>query len=944
MVRFKEFLWKQRQKFRYGILAFVMALLCIFVSPVVARDRGSPGLTASVVASDFSRDLENPSPNLSRQLLQVGKAAQRTGSPARREALKFPPSLVGKGVRGLGFALAFPHNVKSQVVASVPQEEEAKNLYTAGRFAEAVQLLQQVLPAYQTSGDTVAQAVILSNLALNLHQLGRIGEATEAIEKAIAILQTSPNSPQRLSIWAQVWDVKGSLELAQGKAEAALSAWEKSALLYQQLKDHNKATLAQVNQAQALQTLGLYRREITLLQNLTTSLAKQPDSLSKAASFRNLGEALILAGDLKQAEVNLQTSLKIAQQLQSPEAIASAYLSLGNLAYLPGNSTQQKNIALNYYQQASVLSTTATTKISSQLNRLRLLIDLEQWSNAQALYSEIQSQIANLPLGRSAIYAQVNLAQSLLKLTKKFPNPSPETIGKILAVARQQAEQLQDVRAGSFVLGNLGHLYELSHQWSIAQDLTRKALNLSQSIHAPDIDYRWQWQLGRVLCQGKRQCEQQGDMQGAIAAYTEAFNTLQNIRTDLIATNKNVQFSFRETVEPVYRRLVDLLLQSSAPSQDNLIQARNVIEALQVAKLQNYLQQTCQDTRLELDQVIDSKDQTSAIIYAIILDDRVEVILKRPNQKLDHYATKPQEKIEEVVKRLYQNLQEVGSYEEVQQDGQQVYSWLIQPIEKKLKESKIKNLVFVLDGFLRKIPMASLYDGQQYLVEKYAVSLALGLQVREPKPLNRSKMQVLAASLTEPPNKPGFSGFSRLANVNQEVREIKNTGIAVHWITDKEFTTKNFNQKLNTSNFDVIHLATHGLFSADRENTFVVTADGKLKIDDFDQLFIDQQQNSTHKIELLILSACQTATGNDQAVMGIAGATVQAGASSAIASLWDLDDEASVPFIKEFYQHLGQPNISRAEALRLAQQALLKNPKYDHPRYWAPYVLIGSWL
>ncbi|MBD2252848.1 CHAT domain-containing protein [Nostoc parmelioides FACHB-3921] len=925
MLGFKKFFGKQRRKFRYGILAFVMALLCIFVSPVVDRDRGSLGLTASVVASDFSRDLENPSPNL---------------SPARREALNFPPSLLGKGVRGLGFALAFPHNVKSQVVASVPQEAEAKSLYTAGRFAEAVELLQKVLPTYQTSGDTVSQAVILSNLALNLHQLGRIGEATQTIEKAIAILQTSPNSPQRLSIWAQVWDVKGNLELAQGKAEVALSAWEKSASLYQQLKDTNKATLAQVNQAQALQTLGLYRREITLLQNLTTSVAKQPDSLAKAASFRNLGEALILAGDLKQAETNLQTSLKIAQKLQSPEAIASAYLSLGNLTDLPGNNIQQKKTALDYYQQASVLSTTATTKISSQLNQLRLLIDLEQWSKAQALYPEIQSQIANLPVGRSAIYAQVNLAQSLLELTKKFPNPSPETIGKILAMARQQAEQLQDVRAESFVLGNLGHLYELSHQWSIAQDLTRKALNLSQSIQASDIAYRWQWQLGRVLCQGKRQC----DIQEAIAAYTEAFNTLQNIRTDLIAINKNVQFSFRETVEPVYRRLVDLLLQSSAPSQDNLIQARKVIEALQVAKLQNYLQQACQDTQLELDQVINSKDQTSAVIYAIILDDRVEVILKRPNEKLDHYASKPKEKIEEVVKRLYQNLQEVGSYEEVQEDGQQVYSWLIQPIEKELKDSKIKNLVFVLDGFLRKIPMASLYDGQQYLVEKYSVSLALGLQVREPKPLDRSKMKVLAASLTEPPNKPEFSGFSELANVNQEVKEIKNTGIAVNWIADKEFTTKNFNQKLNTSNFDVIHLATHGLFSADRENTFVVTADGKLKIDDFDQLFINQQQNSNHKIELLILSACQTATGNDQAVMGIAGTTVQAGASSAIASLWDLDDEASVPFIKEFYQHLGKPNISRAEALRLAQESLLKNPKYDHPRYWAPYVLIGSWL
>ncbi|MFN6465599.1 MAG: CHAT domain-containing protein [Nostoc sp. DedVER02] len=867
MLRVKNFSEKQRQKFWYGLLACLTTLLCIFGSPVVARDVVSQGLTASVVASSS-------------------------------------------------------------------QEEVAKNLYMSGRFAEAVKLLQQ---AYQTSGNQVEKAVILSNLALNLHQLGRIDEASGAIEEAIAILQNTANSPP---VWAQVWDIKGNLELAQGKAQAALSSWETAASLYEKLKDSNRAILAQINQAQALQTLGLYRQEISLLQSLTTDLQKQPDSLAKAASFRNLGEALALAGDIDRAKKHLQQSLEIAGKLQSPENIATAYLSLGNLAYIPGSSIEQKHTALTYYEKAAVSSTTATSKIPSQLNCLRLLIELEQWPAAQALYPEIQSQIANLPLGRSAIYAQVNLAQRLLEMRQKFPEPNPEKIAKILAVARQQAQQLQDVRSESFVLGNLGHLYELSQQWSIAQDLTTQALNLSQSIQASDIAYRWQWQLGRILCQGKTQC----DRTEAIAAYQQAFNTLQNIRSDLIATNKNVQFSFRETVEPVYRRLVDLLLQSSAPSQENLTQARNVIEALQVAKLQNYLRQACEDTKLALDKVIDSKDKTSAVIYAIILDNRLEVILKRPNKKLSHYATPPQQKIEEVVSRLYENLQEDGSYEEVQQDGKKVYNWLIQPIEKQLKDSKIKNLIFVLDGPLRKIPMASLYDGQQYLVEKYAVSLALGLQVREPIALDRSKIKILAASLTQPPNNTELSGFSRLANVEQEIKEIKKTGLAVNWIADGEFTTNNFNKKLNAANFDIVHLATHGLFSANRENTFVVTADGKLKIDEFDRLFLTQKQNRTHRIELLVLSACQTATGNDQEVMGIAGTTVQAGASSAIASLWDLDDEASVPFIKEFYTHLGQPNISRAEALRLAQQALLKNPKYDHPRYWAPYVLVGSWL
>ncbi|MFK0730250.1 MAG: CHAT domain-containing protein [Gloeotrichia echinulata GP01] len=867
------------QKFGYGILACLTALLCIFTSPVVA----------------YNTKLSDVPP------------------------LK---------------------------VANLSQEQEAEKLYAAGRFAEAVTVLQQVLQIYQGNGDTIGQVVVFSNLALNFQQLGQVQQATQAIENALALVQKSPDSPERLTVWAQAADVKGSLQLAQGKAEDAILSWEQAVSLYQRLPDSNKVTLVQIKQAQALQALGLNQRAISTLQNLKTSLQNQPDSLVKAANLRSLGDALLVAGNLKQAEVNLQASLKIAQQLKSPETIAAAYLSLGNLARVQGKVKAENNQkAKGFYQQAEVIASTLSFKTQAQLNRLRLLIEMEQLPEAQALYPQIQSQIAYLPLGRPAIYAQVQFAQSLLELRQKSSEPSLETIGKILAVAGQQAKQLQDMRAESLVLGNLGHLYEKTQQWAIAQDLTRKALNLSQSIQAQDIAYRWQWQLGRILCQGESQCDNQEKFTEAIAAYTEAFNTVQDIRGDLMATNADMQFSFRENVEPVYRRLVDLLLQSPGSSQSNLQQARNVLESLQVAKLQNFLQQACEDTKLQLDQVIDTKDQQAAVIYSIILDDRLEVIAKLPNnQDLYHYSAikLPKPEIEATLKQLYNNLQQVGTYEEVQQDGQKVYNWLIQPIQTKLEQDKIKTLIFVLDGFLRKIPMASLYDGKQYLMQKYAISLVLGLQVRDPIALQRKQMKVLAASLTEPPK--NVRGFSRLENVEKEVTEIKNTGVDVSVIAEEQFTTKAFNKKLNTSHFDIVHLATHGYFGADRENTFVLTADGTMKLDDFDQLFQRQGKKSNQAIEILFLSACQTATGNDQEVMGIAGTTVQAGASSAIASLWDLDDQSSVIFTKAFYQHLGQPNVNRAEALRLAQQALLKDNNYDHPRFWAPYVLVGSWL
>ncbi len=875
-----HFLLPLPRLFRYGVLAFIMAIFCIFTSPVNAK---------------------NPS---------------------------------------------------EQFIA--PQEKQAQILYTEGRFAESITLLKQTLEVYQGNGDQLGKAVILINLALNYQQTGEIQAANKTITEAINLLQKIPNSSQKSPIWAQAWDVKGSLQLAEGKAEDALLSWQQAETIYQKLGDSNQAILMGINQGQALQNLGLYKRANSVFQNLVATLQNQPDSLTKAISFRNLGTASRLLGDLEQAKLSLKESLRIAKKLQSQENIATAYLTLGNIARAEANiknaqgniqaAILQKNQAIEFYQNAEIDKTSIQIQIRAKINRLRLLIETEKWQEAELLYPQIQSLISKLPVGRSGIYAQVNFAQSLMKLNEKIP-VNLQTIAQILAIARQQAEQIQDVRSQSFVLGNLGHIYELTKQWDIAQDLTQKALNLSQSIQAQDITYRWQWQIGRIFCQGQSECNQKGDIKGAITTYTEAFNTLQSIRGDLIASSADVQYSFRESVEPVYRGLVDLLLQSPESSQEHLKQARQVLETLQVAKLQNFLQQACQDSKLQLDEVIDTKDQTAAVIYSIILNDRLEVILRQPNNKdLYHYPPTKLSKgeIENTLTNLYTSLQDPGAYEEVQSDGQKVYNWLIKPIEEKLETSKIKTLIFVLDGSLRKIPMAALYDGEKYLMQKYAVSLALGLQIRDPMPLQRKEMKILAASLIDPPK--SVPGFSSLPGVAEEVKEIQKTGVAVTWIADQKFTTQNFNKELNTAKFDVVHLATHGYFGADRENTFVVTADGKLKIDEFDKLFRTQRKSSKQGIELLILSACQTATGNDQEVMGIAGTTVQAGASSAIASLWDLDDQSSVPFIKEFYQHLGEPNISRAEALRLAQQALLKSPNYDHPRFWAPYVLVGSWL
>lgn len=404
-----------------------------------------------------------------------------------------------------------------------------------------------------------------------------------------------------------------------------------------------------------------------------------------------------------------------------------------------------------------------------------------------------------------------------------------------------------------------------------------------------------------------------------------------------------MQFSFREGAEPIYWQLVDLLLQ--VPSPENLRQARTVLESLQIAELQNFLQSGCQGASLQVDRILDQTDQTAAVIYPIILDDRLEVLLKLPGKTdLYHYPPVkiPRQQVVKTLQSFQVSLQEPHRFKEVKSNGQKVYNWSIQPIDDQLKQQGINTLIFALDGPLRNVPMSALYDGHQYLVEQYAVSLILGLDIRQPVPLHRAQLRVLAASLTNPP--PSFERYDPLLNINPEINQIQASGLQVTLIRDTAFTRTAFKRELNQGVFQVIHLATHGEFGQDRPNTFILAADGAILVDKLDAIFRTQQQHTGTTLELLVLSTCKTAAGNDRAVLGIAGTAVKAGAQSAIAGLWTLADEPSVTFTQTLYQFLGTPHTTRAEALRRAQVALLKDPQFTHPRYWAPYVLVGSWL
>jgi len=370
------------------------------------------------------------------------------------------------------------------IVQSLPNApqlvQQGRELYAAGQFSQAVKAWQQANSAFTTQRDVLNQAMVLSNLSLAFEQLGQLPQATAAIADSLKLLQTRQHgggSKERLKILAQALNTQGSLQLALGKSEQALTTWQRAAATYTQAGDETGITRSFINQAQALQALGLYRRALATLTFVNKTLQKQPDSLIKAAGLRSLGNALRVVSDLDQSQQILQQSLIVAQHLKSPSDIREALFSLGNTA----RSRADTQAALAFYQQAASASSSPSTKIQAKLNQLSLLLETEQVSAAQQLSPQIQSQIIDLPLNQTAVYARIDFAQSLMKLG------GGKVSAQLLATAIQQAKSLGDQRAEAYALGNLGGLYEQTTQWSSAQELTQRALLLAQAINAPDI-------------------------------------------------------------------------------------------------------------------------------------------------------------------------------------------------------------------------------------------------------------------------------------------------------------------------------------------------------------------------------------------------------------------------------------------------------------------------
>jgi len=274
--------------------------------------------------------------------------------------------------------------------------------------------------------------------------------------------------------------------------------------------------------------------------------------------------------------------------------------------------------------------------------------------------------------------------------------------------------------------------------------------------------------------------------------------------------------------------------------------------------------------------------------------------------------------------------------EDFKESAQKLYKILISPIDDELQKQKINNIVFITDNHdLRATPLSTLYDGRQFLVEKYSIGVMPGLNLTDTRYTDIRNANILAMGLSK-----STLGFPPQIGVEKELSNIK-----TEWkdnadiFLNEEFTIENFRLQRQKKNFQIVHLASYGSFlDGDAEKSFSLLWNSKMRMEEFEQLGLEQSP-----VALLVLSIANTGIDKERkSKFGIAEKAIQLGTKSVLASLWAIDDEGTSLLMKEFYKQL-KTVPTKSEALRKAQVSMLKKSEdFSHPYYWASFTIIGN--
>ena len=685
-----------------------------------------------------------------------------------------------------------------------------------------------------------------------------------------------------------------------------------------------RAAAAQaLERAQRLEARGLYSASLASLVPVA-DWAQAWGSGDERASFHALRARVRERAGLRAAAGRDREQ---ARELARTEELRAA-LSLDEAAALVRGG-EGEAARVRYAELAGELRASGPDRVRGQVavERAHLALDARDLASARQALARIDA-LPTLPDVRRA------LAVARLAELEGPASPARLAAARLYAEAARAGEGRGDLAGAAWAWGELGALYERDGRRADALKLTRRALLAAQRARAPESLYRWQWQAGRLHAAA-------GDEDRALAEYRAAAATLAGLRQLALVRDARAEAVERELAAgPLTTELIDLLLRraraAAAKEQTALLrEALERIEDLSAADLQDYFHDFCVTAQRR---ALPEGVPGALVVYPVVLPDRLELIVGSGSELVQLAVPVPEADFRREARALRRRLQE-RTTRRYRPHAEQLYDWLVRPLEGELERRQPEVLVFVPRGQLLGVPMAALYDRErsQFLVEQHPLAVAPGLSLTDPRPFEGEGARVLKAGLTR-----AVQGFPPLPYVAEEMAAVSGL-FAGPTLLDESFAADSLTRELGSQPFGVVHLASHAAFGEDVDDGFVLTYDGRLGMDHLGDLvrttaFRDQP------LELLTLSACQTAVGTDRSALGLAGVAVKSGARSTLGTLWFVNDQASAELVAAFYESLAAPGVSRAAALQRAQVAAIGNRALRHPGYWSGFVLIGSWL
>ncbi|MEQ9465231.1 MAG: CHAT domain-containing protein [Haliea sp.] len=675
-----------------------------------------------------------------------------------------------------------------------------------------------------------------------------------------------------------------------------------------------------------LRRLGKLSQAMSALTAMEARLAgRQGTGPAETAQLYHQRALLQLqTGDLESAETSILSALALESRLP-PELQASMLNDAAVIRLRRGDSSG----AIAQFLTAARRVAGGAAEASYRINAARAMLDDGQLGSALD-EAERVSQL----LPQSAAPSTAPLRIALAALYRDAVNGWGADATYRLAALELLQEAADDASVSrrnlSLGKGNIAQLYADDRQHDVALLYARAALNDAAQANAQDLEYRWEWILARAFAE-------MGESDSALAAYGRAIVSLRKLRSSLESYDPD---TLEEIIKPLYYEYADALLgqtaglENSAQKQDLLSDTRAALEELKLAEVQDYFGEQClADEKVLLDQLA----VNTVVLYPVMLENRLELLLTTESGIQQISVAVDRDALVALIRDFRLNIEVNTGTGDYLQQAQGLYDLLIRPLEPELQRQRIDTLVVVPDGPLRTIPLAALHDGEAFLIERYAVATTPGLTLIDPQPFAGRSYATLVGGLSE-----SVQGFPALPGVNRELMALEGL-FGARVLKNESFTLASVESELQSGNYSVVHFATHGQFADSYDNSFLLTYDDRLQINDLGRN-IQARTGTSEPLELLVLSACETAAGDDRAALGLAGVALKAGARSALATLWEVDDESTVEIIREFYASLAAGRESKARSLQLAQLQLIRSGRHPHPSQWAPFLLIGNWL